>query len=121
MLRIAGLLAAVALGLSASHTKGTVGEGQLPPPGAPPRARCGSAKCQQKRSADGDEDGVAFKVCAEISSGIFLRLFSSLRSFPVGTSSIPGRSTFPFWDSFVEILGLHHFELKLELGCMLWV
>lgn len=34
MLRIAGVLAVVALGLSSTHTKGTVGEGQLPLCGA---------------------------------------------------------------------------------------
>lgn len=55
MLRIAALLAAAALGWSASHTKGTVGEGQLPPPGAPPRVRRGSAKCAREGSVDGDE------------------------------------------------------------------
>lgn len=77
MLRIAGLLAVVALGLSASHTKGTVGEGQLPPPGAPSRVRCGSAKCEQKYSVDGHGSAV-FKVCAELSSGIFSHLSSSL-------------------------------------------
>ncbi|CAG06414.1 unnamed protein product [Tetraodon nigroviridis] len=81
MLRIAGLLAVVALGLSASRTKGTVGEGQLPPPGAPPRVRGGSAKCEQKCSVDGDESAVAllsgFKVCAELSGGIFSHLSSS--------------------------------------------
>lgn len=38
MLRTA-VLALLALGLSASRTKGTVGEGQLPPPGAPLRVR----------------------------------------------------------------------------------
>lgn len=41
MLRIAGVLAVVALGLSATHTKGTVGEGQLPLRGAHLRVRCG--------------------------------------------------------------------------------
>lgn len=75
MLRIAGLLAVVALGLSASHTKGTVGEGQLPPPGAPLRVRGGSAQCEQKCSVDGDGCAVAlvlvFKVRAGLSSGIF--------------------------------------------------
>lgn len=41
MLRIAGVLAVVALGLSATHTKGTVGEGQLPLRGAHLRVRYG--------------------------------------------------------------------------------
>lgn len=80
MLRITGLLAVVALGLSASHTKGTVGEGQLPPPGAPPRVRCGSATCEQKYSVDGDESAVAlasvFKVSAEFSTRIFAPSFA---------------------------------------------
>lgn len=97
MLRIAGLLAVVALGLSASHTKGTVGEGQLPPLGAPPRLRCGSAKCEQKYSVDGDDSAVAlvlvFKVCAELSSGISSHLSSS------------SLGSFTFCASFVEILG----------------
>lgn len=50
MLRIVGVLALVTLSLSASHTKGTVGEGQLPPPGAPLIVRCGSTEYVQKCS-----------------------------------------------------------------------
>lgn len=107
MLSVAGVLAVVALGLSASHTKGTVGEGQLPPPGAPPRVRRGSAKREQKYSEDGEESAVAllslFKVCAGLSSDIFLA--SSL--FLPLLSSLPRRRTFTFCPSFGVIVGLH--------------
>lgn len=53
MLRLAGLLAVVALGLSASHTKGTVGEGQLPPPWRASACALWLRKCEQKYSVDG--------------------------------------------------------------------
>lgn len=76
MLRIAGVLALVTLGLSASHTKGTVGEGQLPPHGAPLIVRCGSTEYVQKCS---DKSTVA--LISEWSNNVFSSALEFSRIF----------------------------------------
>lgn len=57
MLRLAGVLAVVALGLSAAHTKGTVGEGQLPQCDAHLRVRYGfsAGACGRRSCLDAEK------------------------------------------------------------------